>query len=656
MTSRKEHNWINLIRKEYAQPLQYSSLDRSLIVYMALLNVRFGDRQNYIGLERLIKRKVVIDAYALHDGPYYIPQDSTSINARQILFYNWVGITNIFTRQPLNVVHEYFGPKVALYFAYYGLYNLFLTIASIAALMTLFLAVFLNETYMNLRSPICYPTAPQIICFSCFNKTPTFVMCYVIKLFRFCNWYTINILVDNKYTTFFATFIILWGMFFTAYWFGREKYLNWIWETRNKDFNRKQIRPEYDFNQETARKSNKTGIVIAKNRDFKIKILICYIVVILLAVFIFAIFLRLRKLQDKAYIKSMLMLNRSPEKIIPRLIYTMIGFSIVLSIVDFIHRKVASYIVQMENHKTYVSYSRSLAKHLYMLCLPLPMIVLGYYGFHSAIFDMWRGYEKDNRYLLDDMCVMTSCLFELSFAFLIVLLLRYVILRKLSLYSSVTDYNQRAIVENVPCWEREFVLPRFNENILASKMTILVMQLTLIMSFGFACPPAIVIVLVFNIYDMRRDAELCTLHYRRPLLLKNNSFDVWTEILKLMVYIAIVVNVVSFVCSTDTIETFLREQRKSTGNTLKQFFQQFFFEYTIGMVTCYARAYTHKAMDTDIGKEELTVDELRTCQYMYIYFFEIIMAAIYLIMQYIFSIDVDEKKIPKKQGRGNNDE
>ncbi|XP_045542385.1 anoctamin-5-like [Papilio machaon] len=476
--SDRERDWINLIRKEYTQPLQYSSLERSLIVYMTLLNVPFGDRQNYIGMERLIKRKVVIDAYALHDGPYFITQDASSINARQILFYNWVGITNIFTRQPLNLVQEYFGPKVALYFAYYGLYNIFLAIASIVALITLFLAIFLNANYMDLRAPICnHSSSNEKICFSCFNKTPNYVLCYVIKVFRFCNWYTINVLVDNKYTPFFATFIILWGIFFTAYWFGREKYLNWVWETRNKYFNKKQTRPEFKGNHGTARKSNKTGIVIDKHYVSKIKILICYIGIILLAVFIFAIFLRLRKMQDRAFIKTIPMNIRNPEKIIPRLIYTMIGFAVVLFIIDLIHKKAASYIVRLENHRTYISYNRSLAKHLYIMCLLLPMLVLGYYGFHSAIFELWHGYEKNDQYLLVDTCVMTSCLFELSFAFTIVLLLRFVILRKLSLYSSTTDYNQRAIVQHVPCWEREFVLNRFNENILANKMTILgVMQ------------------------------------------------------------------------------------------------------------------------------------------------------------------------------------
>ncbi|XP_013166641.1 PREDICTED: anoctamin-9-like isoform X2 [Papilio xuthus] len=661
--SHKEREWINLIRKQYTQPLQYSSLERSLVVYMTLLNVPFGDRQNYIGLERLIKRKVVIDAYALHDGPYYIPQDATNINARQILFYNWAGISNILTRQPLNVVHEYFGPKIATYFAYYGLYNLFLTIASIAALTALFLAVFLNENYMEVRSPLC--ESYESICSDC-PKAQDLDFCYNTPVRNFCNMYTIYILTDNKYTQYFATFIILWGVFLIAYWIGREKYLSWIWETQNKEYNKKQTRPEFQMHLETAGKSNKTGITMTgKSYYAEIINLICYIVVILLTVLVFSIFLKLRKEQDRDYIIRNNITK--PETLIPKLIYTMIGFVIVLFIIDLILSRVAYIIVQKENHRTYESYSRSLVVHLYTLCFLLPMIVLGYFGFHSGIFKLYSGFEREvnnsksyERIIVFNMCVMTSCVYELAIAYTIVLFLRFVILRKVSLYTSLTDYNQRTIVQNVPCWEREYILPPFKESYLAKKMTILVMQFTLIMSFGFASPPAIVIVLLFNMYDMRRDAELCTLHYRRPLLLKNNSFHIWTEILKLMVYLSIIVNVVSLVCSTDTIEAYLIEQRRPVGKTVLNFLELFFrhehtkliYDSKRRWLCCHARGFFHVStdnFDAKIKKETiLTIDELRTHQYAYIFIFEIIMTAIFKLMQYIFSTDVEELEIPKK--------
>ncbi|KPJ19206.1 hypothetical protein RR48_04637 [Papilio machaon] len=251
------------------------------------------------------------------------------------------------------------------------------------------------------------------------------------------------------------------------------------------------------------------------------------------------------------------------------------------------------------------------------MCFPMPMFMLGYFGFQRKIFKLWSGVEKTGYYgpkdeynysLYDNMCVMTSCLFELSFAFTIVLLL------------STTDYNQRAIVQHVPCWEREFVLPRFKEEILINKMKILVMQFTLIIAFGFAWPPTIIIVTFFNIYDMRRDAELCTLHYRRPLLLKNNSFDIWTEILKLMIYIAIIVNVLSLVCSSDTIEAYLVEKRRPVGDNQTLF-------YYLGL----------------FFRHEHTLHKSFTSYF--------VMFAIFMLSQFIFSFDVDELEIPRKRSQ-----
>ncbi|KPJ19207.1 hypothetical protein RR48_04638 [Papilio machaon] len=183
--SNKERDWINLIRKEYTQPLQYSSLDRSLVVYMTLLNLPFGDRQNYIGLESCV-----------------------------ILFYNWVGITNIFTRQPLNVVQEYFGPKIALYFTFYGLYNLFLTIATVAALIALYLALYKNEVYTN----------------ASLGYLPS----------RVGDRQAAGRKTKAKTLIFIKPYVPIPRIFLTMFWIGKEKILNWVWETPNKHYNRKQ--------------------------------------------------------------------------------------------------------------------------------------------------------------------------------------------------------------------------------------------------------------------------------------------------------------------------------------------------------------------------------------------------------------------------------
>lgn len=44
----------------------------------------------------------------------------------------------------------------------------------------------------------------------------------------------------------------------------------------------------------------------------------------------------------------------------------------------------------------------------------------------------------------------------------------------LTIFFSKNDYNQGAkVVENIPCWEREFELQTFSEEVLINKMKIL---------------------------------------------------------------------------------------------------------------------------------------------------------------------------------------
>ncbi|CAH2099934.1 unnamed protein product [Euphydryas editha] len=147
-----EREWIKIVRKNYTTPNGYSHFERSLIVYKILLHLPFGDHANHYGINRLLKRNIILDAYALHDGPYFLipKQKARELNARQILYYTWTGVQNIFKSQPLHLIHEYFGPTVTFYFAFYGYLNKALAVASIGGIIT-FVLPFIDKSEDILR-------------------------------------------------------------------------------------------------------------------------------------------------------------------------------------------------------------------------------------------------------------------------------------------------------------------------------------------------------------------------------------------------------------------------------------------------------------------------------------------------------------------------
>ena len=76
-----------------------------------------------------------LDAYPLHDGPTLNNYDDPPSNQRQRLQKDWASFNCIFRYQPIHAIRDYFGEKVALYFAWLGFYTMFLIPAAIVGVL-----------------------------------------------------------------------------------------------------------------------------------------------------------------------------------------------------------------------------------------------------------------------------------------------------------------------------------------------------------------------------------------------------------------------------------------------------------------------------------------------------------------------------------------
>lgn len=123
---------------------------------------------------------------------------------RYYLYKEWASLSKCLHQQPLDYVKEYFGIKIALYFAWLGFYNHMLIFASVAGLLCFLYGSYTlygNEPSEN----ICKPNELIKMCPFCDY------FCGLWNLGDTCLYARITYLFDNASTVFFAIFMSLWG-------------------------------------------------------------------------------------------------------------------------------------------------------------------------------------------------------------------------------------------------------------------------------------------------------------------------------------------------------------------------------------------------------------------------------------------------------------
>ena len=158
-----------------------------------------------------------------------------------MLYTEWASLQKLFKFQPLDAIRDYFGVKIAFYFAWLGFYSMFLVIPSILGLATfLYGLATLNDDVPS--KEICkdgIDNAPTKMCPACDN------VCSYWELHEMCTYNKVMHLFDNKCTIFFAVVMSIWAAIFLEFWKRYSKEITHRWDVTGYAPNEEHPRPEY---------------------------------------------------------------------------------------------------------------------------------------------------------------------------------------------------------------------------------------------------------------------------------------------------------------------------------------------------------------------------------------------------------------------------
>uniref|UniRef100_A0A8D0SWR6 Anoctamin n=1 Tax=Sus scrofa TaxID=9823 RepID=A0A8D0SWR6_PIG len=602
----------------------FPSSARNRIVYYILSRCPFGieDGKKRFGIERLLNSHTYSAAFPLHDGQYWKPSEPPNpVNERYILCQNWARFSYFYKEQPFNLIRDYYGEKIGIYFVFLGFYTEMLFFAAIVGLVCFIYGLF--SMHDNLSSTeICDPEigGQIIMCPLCD------LMCDYWRLNSTCLASKFSHLFDNESTVFFAIFMGIWVTLFLEFWKQRQARLEYEWDLVDfeEEQQQLQLRPEFEA-MCTHRKMNPvtkemepylplcnsipwyflSGATVTLWMSL---VVACMVAMIVYRLSVFATF--------ASFMESEASLKQVKSVLTPQITTSLTGSClnfIVILILNFFYERISAWITKMEIPRTHQEYESSLTLKMFLFqfvnfyssCFYVAFFkgkFVGYPGKYTYLFNVWRSEE----------CDPAGCLIELTTQLIIIMTGKQIFGNvKEAIYPLVLNWWRRRKARTnseklYSRWEQDHDLETFGSLGLFYEYLETVIQFGFVTLFVASFPLAPLLALLNNIIEIRVDAWKLTTQYRRPVAAKAHSIGVWQDILYGMAVLSVATNAFIVAFTSDMIPRLVYYYAYSTetmqpmkgyvNNSLSTFLIADFPNYTVpsekrDFTTCRYRDY-----------------------------------------------------------------
>ncbi|XP_054884748.1 anoctamin-7 [Poeciliopsis prolifica] len=536
----------------------FKTTQRHQVLYEILARIPYGCvNRGEVGIDRLISEGIFTAAYPLHEGDYRMPVDPVplqSLGQRQILNAYWSKWSCWRRYQPLDHIREYFGEKIALYFAWIGFYTAWLLPASLIGTLVFLLGFVLVSSDIPAKE-LCESKDTFIMC-------PLCNVCSTWNYSSICFTYQAGLLFDNWGTVFLSFFMSLWAVTFLEYWKRTCSTLSHRWDCTDLEDIEERPRPEFSAMAPMTTRNPITGAeepYFPENKRFNRILTGCMVIIIMVAVvlmFLIAIILY------RTIISTVIYKSTKTISIFGISALTIASLSgsvlnlLVILMLSKVYTMLADILTRWEMHRTQTKYEDMFILKVFIFQFVNFYSTPVYIAFFKGRFVGYPGMYNTLFGLRNEECGVGGCLIDLAQELLVIMVGKQMInnieefvtpkvkawWQKNKMHPLLTNKAWEGTQHKVDVspWETDYDL-LVCEGLFGEYLE-MVLQFGFITIFVAACPLAPLFALMNNWVEIRLDAQKFVKEYRRPVVERAQDIGIWFHILQFITHVAVISN------------------------------------------------------------------------------------------------------------------
>uniref|UniRef100_A0A8D3A858 Anoctamin n=2 Tax=Scophthalmus maximus TaxID=52904 RepID=A0A8D3A858_SCOMX len=552
----------------------FTNTQRHRVVYEILSRTVYGKKKRAeVGVDRLINEGAYTATFPLHEGPFQLPSYEIrpdELNQRQVVYHYWARWWKWYKYQPLDHIREYFGEKIALYFAWLGFYTAWLLPAAVVGTLVFVSGVMSMGTNTPAKE-ICTSGGSYLMC-------PLCNTCKAWNMSDICTMAKLGYLFDHPGTVLFSVFMSFWAVTFLEYWKRKMSTLAHHWDCMDFHEEEERPRPEFVAMAPTMEENPVTGVkepyFPEKTRLSRMFTGSMVIIMMLCVVMIFLVTV----VMCRGIISVMMFHTGSPvlrteAGTIANISSSIVNLGLIL-LMGRVYTALAEQLTKWEMHRTQTQYDNALI---------FKVFIFQFVNFYSSPFYVaffkgrFVGYPTKYGTLFgmrNEDCGPGGCLIELAEQLFIIMVGKQVINNiQEFILPKVKAWQQRRTLAKVlgdkashepRRWEEDYQLVECEG--LFEEYLEMVLQFGFITIFVAAFPLAPLFALLNNWVEIRLDAHKFVCEYRRPVAERAQNIGVWFNILEALSHLSVIANAFLIAFTSDFLPRLLYQYK--FGNDL----------------------------------------------------------------------------------------